>query len=80
MNRVPVISLRVDPDQVLQRKHIGCCSKTMAQLVTDTGRLISSKDMRETMGTRARDHAIRYHSLNNIDQIMPLLTEKNPTQ
>jgi len=71
MNRIPVISLKADPDNILQKKRIGKCSGNFAQLVQDTFELIHDSKTRNSMGRNARHHAIQYHSLANLEQMVP---------
>ena len=75
MRGVPVISLQVDPDDILKNEKIGFCSGSFDQLVTDTRRIIEEKEMRECMGKRARKYAIENHSLDNIKKIIELFSE-----
>lgn len=70
MRRVPVVSLQVDPDNVLQRENIGFCSGNFEKLVVDTKRLITDHTLRDTMGHSAREYAVRNHSLDNMKQMM----------
>ena len=70
MRRVPVISLQVDPDDVLRQNGIGFCSGTFMQLVEDTKFIIKNHKLREIMGKKARQYAIEHHSLKNLYEIM----------
>jgi len=73
MRRVPVISLHVDPDAILQREGIGYCSGSFIKLIHDTERLIEDNVERENMGARARKYAIKNHSSDNMDKILKLM-------
>lgn len=73
MRKVPVISLQVDPDNVLGKEGIGFCSGSFDQLVKDTKRLINDDKLRNEMGERARAYAIKNHSLKNMDKILDIL-------
>ena len=75
MRGVPVVSLQVDPDDILKNEKIGFCSGSFDQLVTDTRRIIEDKEMRECMGIRARKYAVKNHSLDNIKKITELFSE-----
>jgi glycosyltransferase involved in cell wall biosynthesis len=66
LRRVPVVSLNVDPDDVLSREKIGFRSTTFENLCRDVSTLIEDKPLRETMGQRARSYAIQNHSLESI--------------
>ncbi len=74
MNTVPVISLHVDPDHILKQKKIGLLSGNFHQLVIDTQKMICDHKFRNCIGENARKHAIQYHSLSNLDDLV-----KNPT-
>ena len=63
LREVPVVSLSVDPDDVLVRQRIGMHSRTPARLVEDTARLVEDAALREEMGRRARAYAIEAHGL-----------------
>jgi glycosyltransferase involved in cell wall biosynthesis len=73
MRRVPVVSLSVDPDGILHRKKIGYCSGSFDKLVLDTQKLIIDQELRETMGTRAREYAIKHFSLENMEKILKII-------
>jgi len=71
---VPVVSLNVDPDNVLKARGLGYHSKSLEGLTKDTQRLIDDPDLRESMGRRARAYALQHHSmLPNIGKIVSLL-------
>ncbi len=72
MRRVPVVSLNVDPDNVLKNHGIGFHSGSLEQLFKDTKRLIEDEELRETMGKRAQEYAFKHHSLANIENIVDL--------
>jgi len=69
MRKVPVISLQVDPDNILQKMGMGFCSGNFTQLVQDTELLLKNHKLREEMGQKSRDYALQHHSLANIDKI-----------
>jgi glycosyltransferase involved in cell wall biosynthesis len=74
MRRVPVVSLSVDPDDILHGKGIGCCSGNFNKLVQDIKKLITDNVERENMGARAREYAINNYSLDNMDKILKIIT------
>lgn len=74
MRNVPVVSLHVDPDDVLEKKNMGRCSKSFEKLVEDVRLLITNHDLRMKMGANARVHAMKYHSTDNIKRILPLFS------
>jgi glycosyltransferase involved in cell wall biosynthesis len=63
LREVPVVSLQVDPDDVLQREGIGFRSGSFDRLVQDTKNLIENADLRRQMGRRAQAYARKNHSL-----------------
>ena len=62
LRRVPVVSLNVDPDNILVRKSIGFHSGTFTGLCRDVRVLVENKTLREEMGDRARCFARANHS------------------
>ena len=66
MRGVPVVSLNVDPDDILSHESIGFKSGTFENLCRDVMTLIGDKDMRDTMGQRARLYAISNHSIEAV--------------
>ena len=73
MRMVPVVSLQVDPDNVLEKESIGFCSGSFDQLVKDTKRLIADDNLRNEMGERAKAYAMKNHSMKNMDKILGLV-------
>ena len=73
MRGVPVISLNVDPDDLLKEKRLGLHSGTLDQLVEDTKLLIQNKELRNEMGGNAKSYANSNHSLRNIDKVIELI-------
>jgi len=63
MHYVPVVSLQVDPDDVLRKEKIGFHSGTFDNLVRDTKNLIENENVRRQMGERARHYALQNHVL-----------------
>ena len=81
MREVPVVSLNVDPDDVIKKNNIGFHSKTFEQMVKDVRFLIKHSEIRKEMGKRAREYAVREHDINKIipkyiDVFENLLTHK----
>jgi glycosyltransferase involved in cell wall biosynthesis len=74
MRGVPVISLTVDPDNVLVREGIGFHSKTFEQMIQDVCCLVDDVALREKMGKRAQIYANNNHSIkNNISKIFEMI-------
>lgn len=73
MRRVPVVSLHVDPDDVLKENAIGFHSVTFEQMIQDVEQLIKNNKLREEMGKKAQKFAYKKHSLGNIDKILEIV-------
>ena len=67
MRKVPVVSLNVDPDQILVREKIGFKSETFEQLCQDVNTLINDSATRERMGEKALRYAQDNHSVAKMD-------------
>jgi len=73
MCEVPVVSLLVDPDGLLREHGLGFLSGTEEQLARDVRRLVDDERLRSEMGKRCREHALRHHSMENVDRIAAML-------
>jgi glycosyltransferase involved in cell wall biosynthesis len=70
LHEVPVVSLHVDPDDVLTRQGLGFRSGSLDKLVQDTRHLIENADVRTRIGKRARAYAREHHSLEeNLNRV-----------
>jgi len=58
----PVVSLTIDPDEVIQRKGLGVVSGNVDRAVRDINTLMGVPERREEMGIRARQHIREVHS------------------
>jgi len=72
MRGVPVVSLNVDPDDVIARYGLGYHSHTFDRLCMDTRRLIQDPQLRDAMGEAARKYAFENHSLANLSAMTEL--------
>jgi len=75
MRGVPVVSLHVDPDKMLETEKIGFYSKTFYQFVKNTRFLIQNSAVRYEMGRRARSYAASTFSLRNINTLVKLFRD-----
>lgn len=75
MRKVPVVSLTVNPDNILSQKGIGICSGNYAQLRTDVKRLIENSELREGMGEKAQAYAFANYSEKEADKLLTLFEE-----
>jgi glycosyltransferase involved in cell wall biosynthesis len=73
MRAVPVVSLSVDPDGVLQRERIGFRADSAQGLEAAVRRLLVEPGLRAEYGERARRYALATHSLRNADMLMKLI-------
>jgi len=65
LRKVPVISLHVDPDNILKEKKIGFHSGSFEQMVQDLEILINDGQLRRAMGKRAQKYAYVNHGIEN---------------
>jgi glycosyltransferase involved in cell wall biosynthesis len=74
LHEVPVVSLHVDPDDILRKEGLGFHSGSFEQLVRDTRRLLENIELRTRMGARARAYALENHSLTkNLERVAEFL-------
>jgi len=73
MRQTPVISLDVDPDDVLKIQDVGFLAGSYEKLRVYVEKMTNDRELRETMGIRARAYAMRVHSLCNIQKIIEAL-------
>jgi glycosyltransferase involved in cell wall biosynthesis len=73
MREVPVVSLNVDPDQVLGRARIGIVAKSATALAEAVRGLLADPARRAECGARARRYAMRHHSLANVKLLTHLI-------
>ena len=70
---VAVVSLQVDPDEVLERQHLGIAAQSEEGLVEAVRRLIENADARADYALRGRKHASANHSLRNAEDLMRVI-------
>lgn len=75
LHQVPVVSLSVDPDNVLSRHGVGILSNTEEQLQADVAALALDRQRRTAMGAAAKEYAIEHHSMRNVSQIVSLFEQ-----
>ena len=74
MREVPVITITVDPDEVIKKNNIGVCAGSYEKLKDTVIDLISSPERIRQMGKQGKHYAYNNHSMKNIDQILDILT------
>jgi glycosyltransferase involved in cell wall biosynthesis len=77
MRRVPVVSLRVDPDRLLSRGGLGAVAGgDEEKLYESVAALLDDPDRCAAIGARARRHALEHHAESNIETLARLLDLK----
>ena len=78
---VPVVSLTIDPGQVIQREQLGLVSGTPERLRHDLKRLVQIPVLNDALGARGLAYVRRYHSLEAVcrvfEQILPSVRQAN---
>jgi glycosyltransferase involved in cell wall biosynthesis len=73
MRGVPVVSLGVDPDNVLEREALGFRTDSPKSAAAAVRRLVTDLALCAQYGERARLYALQKHSLRNADMLMQLI-------
>jgi len=73
MREVPVVSLCVDPDDILETNRIGIKAGSYEKMCDAIVKLALEPELRAEMGRRGRQYALENHSLKNVDKIVELL-------
>jgi glycosyltransferase involved in cell wall biosynthesis len=73
MRRVPVVSLRVDPDRLLSRGGLGAVTGDEDALYERVAALLADPDRCAAIGARARRYALEHHAESNIEKLARLL-------
>jgi glycosyltransferase involved in cell wall biosynthesis len=74
MRRVPVVSLRVDPDQLLSRGGLGAVTRGDEETLYErVAELLADPDRCAAIGARARRYALDHYAESNIDRLARLL-------
>ncbi len=77
MREVPVVSLNVNPDNILNEYGIGLsCSGSFEKFVQSIRLLVENSSLRKSMGEKARNYALEHHSEKNAEQIIDILEGK----
>ena len=63
---IPVVSLNVDPDEVICKNRLGFHSKTVNQMVTDIDALLSDESLLIEYGRNCRSYVESVHDLDKI--------------
>jgi glycosyltransferase involved in cell wall biosynthesis len=73
MRRVPVVTLRVDPDRLLSRGGLGTVAGSEHLLFHRVAALLEDPDKCASIGARARRYALEHHAESNIERLARLL-------
>lgn len=65
-HETPVVSLTIDPDEIICKNGMGFHSKSFEQMVQDVKRLIKNSNLRKKMGINARRYVEKEHNINKI--------------
>jgi glycosyltransferase involved in cell wall biosynthesis len=61
-NGTPIVSLKVDPDSIIEKMGLGAVSKSVDVAVADINALMASVDRREEIALRARRYISENHN------------------
>ena len=61
-SRLPVVSLEIDPDELLCEKELGVHAKTMEEMVSAVQRLVANPSERDAIGERAQTYVRERHA------------------
>ncbi len=75
MREMPVVSLSVDPDDILETKKIGVHAVTEERLIDAVRDLMTKPTKREEYAQRAKEHVEEKHSLNNAKKLSQLFKQ-----
>jgi glycosyltransferase involved in cell wall biosynthesis len=73
MRCVPVMSLHIDPDGVLNRESVGVHAGSVERLALTVRNLLMNSAEREALAGNARDYAMRVHSVRNARLLQRLI-------
>jgi glycosyltransferase involved in cell wall biosynthesis len=72
---IPVISLNVDPDDIISKYKLGYHSKTFDQMLNNIKTLLNDKELRKTMGENGRKYVEENHDIRRIVDQYEILIE-----
>lgn len=65
-NFTPVLSLYVDPDEIICKNNLGIHSREFSQMVTDLDTLLKDDNLRRQMGLNGRRYVEKEHSIDHL--------------
>ena len=75
--KVPVVSLTVNPDRLIDRHRLGYVSGSFRQLKNDVSTLIQDPARIDRLGSVAQRFAFQYFSVKNAEEIMRIFDKPN---
>ena len=73
LRRVPVLSLQVDPDDVIEKNRLGYCAGCFNDLIQLAAKLINDHGLVSKICLKSRGYAVEHHSLVNMEKILELM-------
>jgi len=74
-NSIPVISLNIDPDEIICKNKLGFHSKTFKQMIFDVELVLKNNELRYEMAANARKYIKENHDVKKIiNQFIDILT------
>jgi glycosyltransferase involved in cell wall biosynthesis len=65
-NYTPVLSLYVDPDEIMYKNNLGIHSREFSQMVTDLDTLLKDDNLRRQMGLNGRNYVEKEHNIDRV--------------
>jgi glycosyltransferase involved in cell wall biosynthesis len=78
LRQMPVVSLQVNPDRLIDRQGLGFVSGSYEKLKEDVSALISDSELRNRLGMKAQSFAAQYFSTRNAVKIMEIFENPLP--
>lgn len=75
MRRVPVLTLGVNPDNVLDSGELGKNCESVTDLADTLRHWLMRPDILHSMGERCRKRSIQFYSLNNVSRLADLIIQ-----
>ena len=73
MREIPIISIDVDPDDIIVNNHLGYVTGTETELIRATKELIENPALRNRMGKAAREFAATKLSMKNAEKLLRVI-------
>ncbi|MCJ7697553.1 MAG: glycosyltransferase family 4 protein [Thermoplasmata archaeon] len=66
LNFIPVVSLNVDPDDIILKYKLGYCSRSYDQMIKDIRILMQNEELRQSIGKNGREYVEKFHDIKKI--------------